>query len=133
MEFLANHARLLLVLLATLAVLTHFGLLTPEYMTPESCTAFKGITCEDKKATPTQIEIQLMNVVGDTITIYNISADGCIGTAKGTLLDGKTMTFTITGCNLTSGSKYTGDYYVTYMSHTGLMHNEKGSIVTKVR
>ena len=132
MEFLAAHARLLLIIIATLAVLTHFGILTPEYIAPESCAGFKGISCEDQKATTTEVEIQLRNVVGDTITIYNITADRCTGTAKGTLHDGKQMVFTITGCNLTKGSKYTGDYYVTYMSSTGLLHTEKGSIVAKV-
>ena len=58
MEFLMTYGWAILVVLAAIAALAYFGVLSPEKLLPEKCTLEPGITCLGNKVEPSQITLK---------------------------------------------------------------------------
>ena len=74
------------------------------------------------------VTVVLRNGMGFDANPLTIAATGCTPAAPITapLPNGQQLQYDITGCTLTSGSKYSGDLTVTYTnSDTGIVHNVK--------
>ena len=53
MEFLMTYGWAILVVLAAIAALAYFGILSPEKFLPEKCVLAPGLACVQHKVTPT--------------------------------------------------------------------------------
>jgi len=57
MEFLMTYGWAILVVLAAIAALAYFGVLSPEKFLPEKCLLAPGLACVSHKIEPTQITL----------------------------------------------------------------------------
>ena len=131
-EMFWGYSRSILILFVILAALTKIGLFSNVLLAPESCVAFEGMGCVDQRADSSSVYISLVNAMGETIILNNITAEQCTGKASGKILDGETKQFMIDGCSLTSGEKYDGSLFFAYTGYSGLAHIEKGEIIAVV-
>jgi hypothetical protein len=132
MTFLMNYSRAILVIFAALAVMTHMGAFTTGYAVADSCTMSEGLGCLDKVVSQTAVQMLLINGMGETITIHNITADQCTGATGGVLRDAQQQSFVVNGCNLVVGEKYSGAVNITFSGGSGLLKTKAGYVVAKV-
>ena len=136
MEFLMTYGWAILVVLAAIAALAYFGVLSPDRFLPEKCTLPSGIACLDSRYTGTAIEMVVQNGQGFDMTNISVSIDGtgCAGTdstSGPTLTNGQQATYSIT-CSPTSG-KFKGTVTVDYTNQeTGMEHSKVGEIIVKI-
>jgi hypothetical protein len=132
MEFLMTYGWAILVVLVAIGALAYFGVLNPSKFLPNSCTLEPGIGCIDHQIKDTFVTLVIQNGKGQTITISNINIIGCTGSATGTLSDGKQETFIVSGCNLTTNSRYSEEISITYTVESGIEHVMKGDLTGKI-
>ncbi|MBW3000178.1 hypothetical protein KY339_05900 [Candidatus Woesearchaeota archaeon] len=135
MEFLMTYGWAILVVLAAIAALAYFGVLSPGKFIPEKCMLSPGIACEDFKVTSNSVIVILRNGGGKDLIIDSIEVENyCNDTFSTDFNDGQLETFTITGCsNGQIGDRFKGDlnvYYTDKMSN--LSKTNSGSISTKI-
>ena len=116
MEFLMTYGWAILVVLAAIAALAYFGVLSPEKFLPQKCILVPGLACQQHKVEPTKITLVISQSLGRTITVTNIDVAGCSGTFSQDMQTDSTNTFVIGGsCN--NGpvkDKFKGDITLTY-------------------
>jgi len=134
MEFLMTYGWAILVVLAALAALAYFGVLSPEKFLPEKCVLEPGLTCVSSKVTPTQTTLFIANGLGRTITITGLEVGGCSGTFTAQMQSGNTSSFAVSSCsNGIAKDKFKGDIKISYTEKdTGLTKTAYGDIVTKI-
>ena len=135
LEFLMTYGWAILVVLAAIAALAYFGVLSPEKLLPTKCLLETGFTCVSSKIEPTQAIIVLNNGIGKTIEITGIDIAGCAdNTLNATMLSGNEQTFTITGCdNGVVRDVFRGEIEIDYTeSRTGITKKAYGDIATKI-
>ena len=100
MEFLMTYGWAILVVLAAIAALAYFGVLSPEKFLPEKCILQPGIACVSHKVEPSKITLVISNGLGRTITINSIALGSCSSNFNNSMLSGTDNTFVIGGsCN----------------------------------
>ncbi len=100
MEFLMTYGWAILVVLAAIAALAYFGVLSPEKFLPEKCILEPGLACVSHKVEPTKVTLILSNGKGRTIIVNSITIGSCSGTFSETMSSGTDKTFVIGGtCN----------------------------------
>ena len=82
MEFLMTYGWAILVVLAAIAALAYFGVLSPDQFLPERCTLPSGIGCLDFTGNNDQIQFRIQNSLG-----YNINVTSFTLTATGLTFD----------------------------------------------
>src|SRR3989338_6254853 len=136
MEFLMTYGWAILVVLAAIAALAYFGVLSPEKFLPEKCLMETGFVCISSKVDPTESTIVLQNGYGRTITIDRIDIGDCSKTFTDTLTseDQKTFVVNPTGCsNGVSKEVFKGEIVVKYTEkNTNLSKTGYGVINTKI-
>ena len=134
MEFLMTYGWAILVVLAAIAALAYFGVLSPEKFLPEKCILAPGLACTSHKIEPTQATLIISNGLGRTITVDSISVGGCTGAFTNQMSSGNDTTFVITGCsNGASKDAFKGDITLKYTEkQSGLTKTVYGNIATKV-
>jgi hypothetical protein len=135
MEFLMTYGWAILVVLAAIAALAYFGVLSPEKFLPEKCILQPGITCVSHKVEPTKITLVIANGLGKTIIINSIDVSGCSGTFTETMPSGAQNTFSIGGAcnNGVAKDKFKADITIGYTEKdTNLTKTVFGNINTKV-
>ena len=132
MEFLMTYGWAILVVLVAIGALAYFGVLSPEKFLPSTCVLPSGIACIDHKAEATGVTLVVRNGLGYDLANVTVSAGGCgTATTLTSFENGAQNTFVIL-CTLT-GSKYSGEVNVSYtITDTGLSHNKRGTITTKI-
>lgn len=137
MEFLMTYGWAILVVLAAIAALAYFGVLTPDRFLPEKCTMPSGIACLDfKYEAGTGMQLVIQNGAGFDMTNISLSINGtgCVGTdntSTTTLSNGQTVTYTV-DCAPSSG-KFKGDVDFSYVNQgTGLSHTKVGEVIIKI-
>lgn len=132
----------ILVVLAAIAALAYFGVLSPEKFLPEKCILAPGIACVQHKLTPTETTLILSNGFGRTIRVTSLQVGNC-GGALGTpvlMQSGTENTFTLntapSGGNCDNGlstDAFKGDITLTYEDVAyNLTKTVHGNIATKV-
>ena len=134
MEFLMTYGWAILVVLAAIAALAYFGVLSPEKFLPEKCVLAPGLACISHKIEPTQATLILSNGLGRTIIVNSLQIGGCSGAFSDEMMSGNDTQFTITGCsNGESKEKFKGDIKISYTDkNSNLTKTSYGSLNTKV-
>ena len=134
MEFLMTYGWAILVVLAAIAALAYFGVLSPEKFLPEKCILEPGMFCVNNKVEPAQTTLILLNSFGRTITVNSVTAGGCSTSFDTTMLDQEQKTFVLTGCsNGAQKEKFKGDISIKYTDkNTNLTKTMYGNLNTKV-
>ena len=138
MEFLMTYGWAILVVLAAIASLAYFGVLSPDMFLPQKCYLPAGITCLDYEVGSSRITLVLQNNFGETITINNITAAGistttCSDNGSIILQNNEKAVFTLLGCNNGNiGQKFDGSINVTYTKESGLQHLKQGTLRGKI-
>lgn len=142
MEFLMTYGWAILVVLAAIAALAYFGVLSPDRFLPEKCTLPSGVACLDFTGTSTQVDLVIQNSAGFdmqtvVVTVNSSVLNGdmaCPVLAPGddTLTDGEKSTFRCTSAGLASG-KYKGTISINYLNaQTGMTHVKAGELILKI-
>ena len=138
MEFLMTYGWAILVVLAAIAALAYFGVLSPEKFLPEKCILAPGLACVSHKVTPTQITLIISNGLGRTIDVTSITVGDCSGSwTDKTMMSGNETTFTLptsgTCDNGATKDAFKGDITLKYTEKvTGLEKTIYGNIATKI-
>ena len=134
MEFLMTYGWAILVVLAAIAALAYFGVLSPEKFLPEKCILEPGLTCVSSKITSTETTLFVANGLGRTITITSVTVGTCTGTFTSQMSSGNTSSFVLSPCiNGLAKDKFKGDITLKYTEKdTGLTKTAYGNIVTKI-
>lgn len=121
MEFLMTYGWAILVVLAAIAALAYFGVLSPDRFVPDKCVIQGGgLSCDEFNAVGTDITVVISNNGGMDLTGVNATfapRAGCgavpISPATQNINDGGTATFVFT-CPAVITSKARGDLTFTY-------------------
>ena|SRR3989338_2205795 len=135
MEFLMTYGWAILVVLAAIAALAYFGVLSPEKLLPEKCVLQPGLACVSHKVEPTKVTLVISNGLGRTITINSIDVGGCSSSFSETMLSGAQQTFVIGGScsNGAAKEKFKADITLGYTEkETSLTKTAYGNLNTKV-
>ena len=136
MEFLMTYGWAILVVLAAIAALAYFGVLSPAKLLPEKCIIEAGVTCVGQKVEPSKITLVLSNTIdGRTITINSISVGACSSTFTDTMSGGDEKTFVIGGScsNGVAKDRFRGDILIGYTEKsTNLTKTLLGTLNSKV-
>ena len=135
MEFLMTYGWAILVVLAAIAALAYFGVLSPEKFLPEKCILQPGIACVSHKVEPTKVTLVISNGLGRTITINSIDVSGCSGAFSELMQSGTDHTFVVGGScsNGAAKEKFKGDITMAYTEKdTNLTKTAYGNLNTKV-
>ena len=140
MEFLMTYGWAILVVLAAIAALAYFGVLSPEKFLPEKCILQPGIACVSHKVTPATVTLIISNGLGRTIIVNKIDVGACsedFSAAPVTLMSGEQQTFVIDGpptCgNGPAKEKFKADITLGYTEKdTSLTKTAYGNLNTKV-
>ena len=135
MEFLMTYGWAILVVLAAIAALAYFGVLSPEKFLSEKCILQPGIACVSHKVEPAKVTLVISNGLGRTIIINNIDVGGCNGAFSQTMLSGTDNTFVIGGScsNGLTKEKFKADITLSYTEKdTNLTKTSFGNINTKI-
>ena len=135
MEFLMTYGWAILVVLAAIAALAYFGVLSPEKFLPEKCILAPGLACVSHKVEPTKVTLVISNGLGRTITINSIDVGGCSSFFSETMLSGAQQTFVIGGScsNGAAKEKFKADITMGYTEKdTNLTKTAYGNINSKV-
>ena len=134
MEFLMTYGWAILVVLAAIAALAYFGVLSPETFLPQKCMIETGFTCAGHKIQPTQSTIVFSNGIGRSITITSIDIGGCSTSYDISMVSGDEKTFVLTGCsNGVIKETFKGNIIIKYTEkNTNLTKTAYGDIATKI-
>lgn len=148
MEFLMTYGWAILVVLAAIAALAYFGVLSPGKLLPERCEFSAGLSCVDKPVIQQNgdIIIALKNNVGQSIditgvslidgdcttpTLRDVSTDGNVtnSTAANVQNNANIIAYVACGTTFSSGDRVNAEFTVNYLNtETGLGHNLPGTI-----
>ena len=134
MEFLMTYGWAILVVLAAIAALAYFGVLSPEKFLPEKCLIETGFTCISSKVESAQSTIVFSNGLGRSVTVDSIQIGGCTTTFGTSMITKDEKTFVITGCsNGDVKETFKGDVVIKYTEkRTNLSKTAYGIINTKI-
>ena len=136
MEFLMTYGWAILVVLAAIAALAYFGVLSPDRFLPEKCTMPSGIACLDFRYSGSAIEMALQNGAGFDMQNVSVTVNGtgCTGTdstTQTTLTNGQQATYSVT-CSPPSG-KFKGTVTFDYVNQeTSMQHVKVGEVIVKI-
>ena len=135
MEFLMTYGWAILVVLAAIAALAYFGVLSPEKFLPQKCILVPGIVCLQHKVEPAKVTLVISQNLGRTITVTNIGAGGCSSAFSQDMQTDSTSTFVIGGdcSNGAVKDKFKGDITFTYTDKDyNITKTARGSINSQV-
>ncbi len=135
MEFLMTYGWAILVVLAAIAALAYFGVLSPEKFLPEKCILQPGIACVSHKVEPAKVTLVISNGLGRTIIVNSIDVGGCSGTFTESMISGVDHTFVIGGScsNGVAKEKFKADITMGYTEKdTNLTKTVYGNLNTKI-
>ena len=136
MEFLMTYGWAILVVLAAIAALAYFGVLSPAKLLPEKCVIEAGMTCVGHKVEPSKITLVLSNAIdGRTITINSISVGDCSSVFSDTVAGGDQKTYVVGGScsNGIAKDRFRGDIVIGYTEKsTNLTKTMLGTLNSKV-
>ena len=134
MEFLMTYGWAILVVLAAIAALAYFGVLSPEKFLPEKCLIETGFTCISSKIEPGKSTLVLQNSYGRSVVIDNIQIGSCSNAFTTTLTSEDQNTFVLPSCsNGDAKEVFKGEVIIKYTEkNSNLSKTAYGQINTKI-
>jgi len=141
LEFIMTYGWAILVVLVAIGALAYFGVLSPDKFLPNKCQLQAGLACIDHTVVDQfgpgngYIAIAITNSLGYDMINVQVAATGCTsGGSEGIIKNGEdSITLLATGCTLTSGQKYSGDFNITYTNaETLITHTAQGLLRSRV-
>ncbi len=137
LEFLMTYGWAILIVLSAVAVLSYFGVLSPDQFLPHKCILPAGLACLDYNVETYKVILVLQNTQGETITIDKATVSGnnqqCSDNQSVTVNNEAKAIITITQCNNgAEGAKFDGIVNITYTLEEKLSHNMIGTLKAKV-
>ena len=135
MEFLMTYGWAILVVLAAIAALAYFGVLSPEKFLGEKCILEPGLACVSHKVEPNKVTLVLAQNKGRTIIVNSITVGSCSGAFTETMLSGTDHTFVIGGScsNGLQKESFKGDIIISYTEKDyNLTKTAFGNLNTKI-
>ncbi len=135
MEFLMTYGWAILVVLAAIAALAYFGVLSPEKFLGDKCVLEPGLACISNKVEPTQVTLLIAQNKGKTIIIDSISVGSCSSTFSDTMLSGTDKKFVIGGAcdNGVVKDRFKGDITIGYTEkEANMSKTARGNLNTNV-
>ncbi|NQU79175.1 hypothetical protein HQ545_05395 [Candidatus Woesearchaeota archaeon] len=136
MEFLMTYGWAILVVLAAVAALAYFGVLSPTKFLPESCVigSTSGFSCLDFKVTSDAAFLLIMNSGGRNFVVHNITIDSCTSSFDRSMPNGDKQVFNITGCDFgNKGDSVKKDLIIDYSDQmSGFQKSVTGTITAKI-
>jgi len=137
MEFIMTYGWAILVVLAAIAALAYFGVLSPDRFLPEKCQLPSGIACLDSKLSNSGGAVLVVqNSLGFDISNITVTVNGtgcsASSSSPASLNNGAQGTYTVS-CSPTSGTRFSGDITFAYTNtDTSLTHSAAGELVKRV-
>jgi len=136
MEFLMTYGWAILVVLAAIAALAYFGVLSPEKFLPERCLIATGLTCISSKVESSQSTIVFSNNLGKSLTIDSVQIGDCTTAFSYSMQSEDESTFVVdpAGCNYGDVKEsFKGDITIKYTEkRTNLSKTVYGQLNTKI-
>ena len=135
MEFLMTYGWAILVVLAAIAALAYFGVLSPEKFLPQKCILVPGLACQQQKVEPTKITLVIAQSLGRTITVTSIDVAGCSSAFNQDMQTDTTHTFEVGGTcsNGAVKEKFKGEITLNYVDKEyNITKTARGSINSQV-
>ena len=138
LEYLVTYGWAILAVLASIAALAYFGVLSPDNFAPEECLLPPGITCLDYEISSSRVTLVVQNNFGEDITITNaeVAAAGsnsCSSAEPVSLQNGWKAVLAISGCNNGDPKqKFSGGIKIGYKKESGLTHIIEGTLAGKI-
>lgn len=143
LEFLMTYGWAILVVLAAIAALAYFGVLSPDRFLPNKCTAQGGFSCAEYKidGTAQEIKINLQNNLGydASLVVVSLSGDCTPAPTAGSDFNAALNNGDKTGLlNFTCGgafptSKFKGDIDIVYVrAGENVNHTATGQVTGQV-
>lgn len=142
MEFLMTYGWAILVVLAAIAALAYFGVLSPDRFLPEKCTMPSGIACLDFAQDGNDVVLSIQNAAGfdmSNVSVGLTSDEYTIGctptTANVSLANGQKRQFTVNCVTLpAAGAKLKAAVSMDYINpSSGLDHTASGELIMKTQ
>jgi hypothetical protein len=137
MEFLMTYGWAILVVLAAIAALAYFGVLSPDRFLPEKCTLPSGVACLDFTGTSATVSLVIQNSAGfdmQNVSVYvnSTTASFSCTEADDTMTDGEKETYSCTTGGLPAG-KFKGTLNIAYTNaQTTMSHVKAGELILKI-
>ena len=136
MEFLMTYGWAILVVLAAIAALAYFGVLSPEKFLPEKCILAPGLACVQHKVTESETTLIISNGFGRTIKVTGLEVGACKddGTLARIMQSGTEEKFDLTSCsNGASKDAFKADITLTYVDTSyNITKTVHGNLATKI-
>ena len=136
MEFLMTYGWAILVVLAAIAALAYFGVLSPEKFLPEKCLIETGFTCISSKIESSQSTIILSNGLGRSLISDNIDIGSCSKTFNTSMQSEDENTFVVNPSGCGNGDLkeiFKGEIIIKYTEkRTNLSKTAYGVITAKI-
>ena len=135
MEFLMTYGWAILVVLAAIAALAYFGVLSPEKFLPQKCILVPGLVCVSHKVEPTKVTLVITQSLGKTITVNSVAVASCSSSFNQDMQTDTTSTFVIGGScsNGLVKDTFKGDITFSYTEKNyNLTKTARGNINTQV-
>jgi uncharacterized protein (UPF0333 family) len=134
MEFLMTYGWAILAAIVAIAALAYFGVFSPGKLVADSVTLSAPFSAKAATISATQVQIELLQNLGETINITSITVGSCPAyTSSANLASGNTTVYTIP-CNNTIDTQFKGDITVKYYkAGSSLELQSTGSITSRVR
>ena len=142
MEFLMTYGWAILVVLAAIAALAYFGVLSPDRFLPEKCTFPSGIACLDFTTNTSHVELRVQNSAGFDMTnmvmtlTYETSTGDVVETCttSGTEMNnGQTATWSCPSTTTYPTGKMKAVITMSYTNaQTTMEHTRAGELIAKI-
>lgn len=140
MEFLMTYGWAILVVLAAIAALAYFGVLSPDRFLPEQCTLPSGVACLDFTVggTPASpiFTLRIQNSAGFDMSGVSVNltpqAGNCTADTQASLIDGGVYNFQV-NCTGQSAGKFKGSIEMDFTNlQTNLAHSKAGTLIAEI-
>jgi uncharacterized protein (UPF0333 family) len=134
MEFLMTYGWAILAAIVAIAALAYFGVFSPGKLVADAVTLSAPFSAKAATASTTQIQIELLQNLGETINVTSVAVGSCTPITPNTnLASGNTTVYTIP-CTNTIDTTFKGDVVVKYFkTGSSLELQSTGSMTSRVR